>query len=86
MVETADEAATVGEPGAGLRFTGVVAADTLPPEQRPAGSIGVVVDRGAGTYRVTIASLPVRDRAEELGPGAMFMANIARRHQPTPIT
>ena len=68
-----------GDESAEVQFTGIVAADEIKPEERPAAGISVVLDEQNKEFRVVISRTPVRLCMTENTPGELFIETFKRR-------
>ena len=68
-----------GEERAEIKFGGIVSADEMNPEEKPAAGINVVLDEQNKEFRVVISKAPIRLSAAEHSPGELFIETFKRR-------
>jgi hypothetical protein len=64
-----------------IRFKGVVPADELPPEERPAAGLSLVLDAERKEFRLVARRAPVSLRAPEESPGELYQEILKRGHR-----
>jgi hypothetical protein len=62
-----------------IKFGGIVSADEVKPEEKPAAGINVVLDEQNKEFRVVISRAPTRLCAAGNSPGELFIETFKRR-------
>lgn len=68
-----------GDERAEITFGGIVSADEMRTEEKPAAGISIVLDEQSREFRVVISRTPVRLCMTESTPGELFIQTFKRR-------